>query len=161
MHVEARLLALGLALPAPTRPPDGLTVPYVWVRVHKDRAYVAAHPPLNQDGTLAGPFGKVGAEVSLEAAQEAARRAGLALLGSLHRALGDLDRVTAWLRVCGMVNAAPSFNRPAHVMNAFSDLILDLYGQDAGQHARTAVGVAALSWDNPVVIEAEVEVALE
>ncbi len=159
MHVEARLSALGLVLPAPVRPPDDLVVPYVWVRVHKDRAYVAAHPPLNPDGTLAGPFGKVGAEVTLAAAQGAARLAGLAILGSLQRALGDLDRVTAWLRVAGMVNAAPSFTQPAHVLNAFSDLILDLYGPDAGQHARTAVGVAALSWDNPLVIEAEVEIA--
>src|SRR5689334_2489132 len=98
MHIEARLQALGLVLPTPVRPPDGLAVPYVWVRVRKDQAYVAAHPPLNPDGTLAGPFGQVGAAVSLEAAQGAARLAGLALLGSLQRALGDLDRVTAWLR---------------------------------------------------------------
>jgi hypothetical protein len=68
--------------------------------------------------------------------------------------------VTAWLRVCGMVNATTGFTQPAHVLNAFSDLILDLYGPEVGQHARTAVGVAALSWDNPVVIEAEVEVSL-
>ncbi|HEX9990475.1 MAG TPA: RidA family protein [Chloroflexia bacterium] len=160
MRIEARLHALGLTLPAPLRPPDGLAVPYVWVRVRKDRAYVAAHPPLNPDGTLAGPFGKVGADVSLAAAQAAARLAGLAMLGSLQRALGDLDRVTAWLRVCGMVNAATGFTQPAHVLNAFSELILELYGPEVGQHARTAVGVAALSWDNPVVIEAEVEVSL-
>jgi enamine deaminase RidA (YjgF/YER057c/UK114 family) len=159
MRVEARLQALGLVLPAPVRPPDGLTVPYLWVRVHQDRAYVAAHPPQRPDGTLAGPFGQVGAEVSLTAAQAAARLAGLAMLGSLQRALGDLDRVTAWLRVCGMVNAAPGFTQPAHVLNAFSDLILELYGPEAGQHARTAVGVAALSWNNPLVIEAEVAVA--
>jgi enamine deaminase RidA (YjgF/YER057c/UK114 family) len=159
MHIEARLQALGLALPPPLRPPDGLAVPYVWVRVRKDRAYVAAHPPLNLDGTLAGPFGQVGAAVPLVAAQAAARLAGLALLGSLQRALGDLDRVTAWLRVCGLVNAAPGFTQPAHVLNAFSDLLLELYGPEVGQHARTAVGVAALSWDNPVVIEAEVEIA--
>jgi enamine deaminase RidA (YjgF/YER057c/UK114 family) len=159
MQIEARLEALGLVLPAPLRPPDGLTVPYLWVRVHQDRAYVAAHPPQRPDGTLAGPFGQVGAEVSLAAAQAAARLAGLAMLGSLQRALGDLDRVTAWLRVCGMVNAAPGFTQPAHVLNAFSDLILDLYGPEAGQHARTAVGVAALSWNNPLVIEAEVALA--
>jgi enamine deaminase RidA (YjgF/YER057c/UK114 family) len=136
-----------------------VAVPYVWVRQHQGRAFVAAHPPLKPDGTLAGPFGQVGAAVSVESAQEAARLAGLAMLGSLRRALGDLDRVTAWLRVCGYVNAAPGFTRPAHVLNAFSDLLLALYGPEAGQHARTAVGVAALSWDNPVVIEAEVAVA--
>src|SRR6476469_9630162 len=155
MYIEARLSALGLAVPAPVRPPDDLAVPYVWVRVRQDRAYVAAHPPLNPDGTLAGPFGKVGADVPLAAAQVAARLAGLAMLGSLQRALGDLDRVTAWLRVCSLINAAPGFTQPAHVLNAFSDLILDLYGPVVGQHARTAVGVAALSWNNPLVIEAE------
>src|SRR3954452_23572580 len=106
MRIEARLQALGLVLPPPVRPPDGLAVPYVWVRVRRDRAYVAAHPPQNPDGTLAGPFGQVGAEVSV---------AGLAMLGSLQRVLGDLDRVTAWLRVRGFVNAVPGFTQPAHV----------------------------------------------
>ena len=91
-------------------------------------------------------------------AHTAARSVGLAILGSLKRELGDLDRVTAWLRVFGMVNSAPGFNRQPQVINGFSELILDLYGPQRGAHARSAVGMAALPFDIPVEIEAEVEI---
>ena len=80
------------------------------------------------------------------------------MVASLHRALGDLDRVTGWLRVFGMVNAAPGFTRTPAVINGFSDLILDLWGPDAGAHARSAIGVAELPFNIPVEIEAEVAV---
>ncbi|HMM41435.1 MAG TPA: RidA family protein, partial [Thermomicrobiales bacterium] len=69
-----------------------------------------------------------------------------------------LDRVTAWLKVLGMVNVAPNFNQTPAVINGFSDLILELWGEEAGQHARSAVGMAALPFDIPVEIEAEVEI---
>lgn len=128
------------------------------VRVRGTHAYVSGHGPQNADGTLAGPLGKVGAEVSVEQAYQSARLTGLSILGSLQRALGDLDRVTAWLRVFGMVNSAPGFNAQPAAINGFSDLILELYGPDAGQHARSAVGMAALPFDIPVEVEAEVEV---
>ena len=82
------------------------------------------------------------------------------MLASLRRALGDLDRITAWLRVFGMVNAAPGFNRAPAVINGFSDLILQLWGPDAGPHARSAIGVAELPFNIPVEIEAEVAVDL-
>jgi enamine deaminase RidA (YjgF/YER057c/UK114 family) len=82
----------------------------------------------------------------------------LSILGSLKRELGDLDRVTAWLRVFGMVNSAPGFNRQPQVINGFSDLILEVYGSDRGLHARSAVGMAELPFGIPVEIEAEVEV---
>jgi enamine deaminase RidA (YjgF/YER057c/UK114 family) len=82
----------------------------------------------------------------------------LAVLGSLKRELGDLDRVTAWLRIFGMVNAAPGFNRTPAVVNGFSDLILELYGPEVGRHARSAIGVAELPVSMPVEIEAEVEI---
>src|SRR5215475_1601857 len=78
--------------------------------------------------------------------------------GSLWRALGDLDRITAWLRVFGMVNAAPGFNRTPAVINGFSDLILELWGPEAGPHARSAIGVAELPFNIPVEVEAEVAV---
>jgi enamine deaminase RidA (YjgF/YER057c/UK114 family) len=81
------------------------------------------------------------------------------MLGSLERELGDLDRVAAWVRVLGMVNAAPGFTALAPVMNGFSELILELYGPERGAHARCAVGMAELPFDVPVEIEAEVEVA--
>jgi enamine deaminase RidA (YjgF/YER057c/UK114 family) len=100
----------------------------------------------------------VGADVTEEQAYEAARATALAMLASLRRALGDLDRITAWLRVFGMVNAAPGFNRSPAVINGFSDLILQLWGPDAGPHARSAIGVAELPFNIPVEIEAEVAV---
>jgi enamine deaminase RidA (YjgF/YER057c/UK114 family) len=105
-----------------------------------------------------GRSAKVGAEVTVEQAYESARLTGLSILGSLQRALGDLDRVTAWLRVFGMVNTAPGFRQTPSVINGFSDLILELYGDEAGQHVRSAVGMAELPFGIPVEIEAEVEI---
>jgi enamine deaminase RidA (YjgF/YER057c/UK114 family) len=159
MHIEARLAQQRLILPDALRVPPGVEIPFAWVRVRGDRAYVSGHGPQNPDGTLAGPFGKVGAGVSVDDARRAARLATLAMLGSLKRALGDLDRVTAWLRVFGMVNVSPGFTQTTQVINAASDLILALWGHDAGQHARAAVGMAELTQGFPVVLEAEVEIA--
>jgi len=158
MRVEAKLEEIGLALPVPTKTPPGLVLPFSWVRVRGDRAYVSGHVPLNPDGSFAEPFGKVGAEVSEEEAYGAARLVALAMLGNLKRALGDLDRVVAWLRVFGMVNSAPGFDRQPNVVNGFSDLILELYGPEAGDHARSAVGMAGLPLGMPVEVEAEVEI---
>ena len=158
MEVEARLRELGLVLPEPLETPPGLLLPFSWVRVRGDRAYVAGHGAQNRDGSLAGPFGKVGAEVSTEQGYELARLAALSVLGNLKRALGDLDRVSAWLRVFGMVNSAPGFTQQPNVINGFSDLILQVYGPEAGDHARSAVGMAELPLGMPVEIEAEVEV---
>jgi hypothetical protein len=81
----------------------------------------------------------------------------MAILGSLQRALGDLDRISSWNRVFGMVNSAPGFNRQPGVINGFTDLILDLFGPSIGAHSRSAVGMAELPFDIPVEIEAEVE----
>ena len=159
MQIEAKLAALGLVLPEPLKPPPGTQLPFSWVRIRGNRAYISGHAPQNLDGSLAGPLGKVGADVSPEEAYQAARLVGLAILGSLKRALGDLDRVTAWLKVLGMVNSAPGFNQQPGVINGFSDLIFELYGNEAGQHARSAVGMAELPFGIPVEIEAEVEIA--
>lgn len=158
MKVEEKLEELGLVLPGPIKTPPGLVLPFAWVRVRGDRAYVSGHGALDSDGSLAEPLGKVGAEVSEEQAYEAARLTALSMLGSLKRELGDLDRIGAWLRVFGMVNSAPGFDRQPNVINGFSDLILELYGPEAGDHARSAVGLAELPLGLPVEIEAEVEV---
>jgi enamine deaminase RidA (YjgF/YER057c/UK114 family) len=88
----------------------------------------------------------------------AAKPFRLAMLSSLQRALGDLDRVTGWLRVFGMVNVAPGFTRTPAVINGFSDLILDLWGPETGAHARSAIGVAELPLGLAIEIEAEVAV---
>jgi enamine deaminase RidA (YjgF/YER057c/UK114 family) len=157
--VERKLAALGLTLPPPIVPPQGIVLPFRFVRVLGSRAYVSGHGPQNPDGSLAQPLGKVGRDVSADQAYRAARLTALAMLGSLQRELGDLDRVRAWTRVFGMVNSAPGFNRQPSVINGFSDLILELYGPGRGAHSRSAVGVAELPFDLPVEIEAEVEIA--
>ena len=115
---------LGLALPEPAKLPAGVLASFAWVRGYGDRVYVSGHGPLAPDGTPAGPFGKVGAEVSPEQGYEAARSTALSVLSSLKRELGDLDRVSAWLMVHGMVNAAPGFTQTTNVINGFSDLIV-------------------------------------
>ncbi len=158
MQIEAKLEVLGLVLPEPLKAPPGMRLPFANVRVRGNRAYIAGHGPQNPDGSLAKPLGKVGADLSLEEGYQAARLVALSILGSLKRTLGDLDRVTAWLRVFGMVNSAPGFTQQPSVINGFSDLILELYGAEAGQHARSAVGMAELPVGIPVEIEAEVEV---
>jgi len=157
--IETKLQTLGLVLPEPFISPPGTLLPFSWVRIRGNRAYISGHAPLHSDGSLARPLGKVGADVSAEEAYQAARLTALSILASLKRALGDLDRVTAWLRVHGMVNSAPGFNRQPVVMNGFSDLIIELYGDEVGQHARSAVGMAELPFGIPVEIEAEVEIS--
>lgn len=156
-RVEDRLQELGLALPVTAPAPPGVRLPFAFVRVRGNRALISGHGPQLPDGGLAPPFGKVGAEVSLEAAYQAARLTTLSMLASLRRELGELDRVAAWLRVFGMVNAAPGFTELPQVINGCSDLILELYGPERGAHARSAVGLAELPFGIPVEIEAEVE----
>ena len=156
MIVEEKLRALGLELPPPLSVPTGVRLPFAPVRIVGDRAIVSGHGPQNADGSSAGPFGKVGAEVSVEEAYAAARGTALSILGDLSRALGDLDRITAWVRVFGMVASAPGFDRQPAVINGFSDLVLDIFGPEVGAHARSAVGMAELPFGLPVEIEAEV-----
>jgi enamine deaminase RidA (YjgF/YER057c/UK114 family) len=155
--VENKLAALGLQLPAPIRLPPGVKFPFQFVRLSGTRAFISGHGPQNLDGSIATPLGKLGRELTLEQGYAQARTVALSILGSLKRALGDLDRVRQWNRVFGMVNSAPGFNQQPAVINGFSDLILELYGAEAGAHARSAVGMAELPFDIPVEIEAEVE----
>ncbi len=159
MEIEKKIEALGLTLPAALQIAPDVRLPFKPVRVRGNRALVSGNGPLAPDGSVTGPFGKVGAEVTLEQANHAARLTALAVLASLKRELGDLDRVTAWLRVFGMVNAAPGFTQTPAVINGFSDLIIELYGPEVGGHARSAIGVAELPFGMPVEIEAEVEIA--
>lgn len=156
--IDERLRALGLELPAPLQLPPGAKLSFPWVRVVGTRALVSGHGPTRADGSLARPLGKVGAEVTEEQAYAAARLAGLAILGSLQRELGSLDRIVAWSRVFGMVNSAPGFKRQPAVINGFSDLIIEVFGTERGAHARSAVGLAELPFGIPVEIEGEVEI---
>jgi enamine deaminase RidA (YjgF/YER057c/UK114 family) len=157
MRIEAKLEELGLVLPEPLQVPAGLRMPFAWVRLQGHRAYISGHVAQNPDGSLAHPLGKVGTDVTPEQGYQSARLVALAHLGSLKRALGDLDRVTAWLRVFAMVNAAPGFNETPRVTNGYSDLILELFGPEAGLHARSSIGMM-LPLNAPVNCEAEVEI---
>ena len=156
-QIEERLSKMGLVLPAPAVPPPGVKLPFQFIRVLGRRALISGHAPLNPDGSLAEPRGKVGRDLTLDQGYAAARLTALAILGSLKRGLGELDRVGNWGRVFGMVNSAPGFNNQPSVINGFSDLILELYGPAVGAHTRSAVGMAELPFDIPVEIEAEVE----
>ena len=157
--IERKLAELGLVLPPPLVTPPGVVLPFQFVRVVGARAFISGHGPQAADGRVATPTGKLGRELTVEQGYAAARLTALSILGSLQRTLGDLDRVTHWTRVFGMVNSAPGFNRQPAVINGFSDLILELYGPEVGQHARSAVGMAELPFGIPVEIEGEVEVA--
>lgn len=156
MKIEERIRSFGLVLPSPPRVPAGLEIPFAWARKYGDRVYISGHGPLDIDGSPLGPFGKVGADVSLEQAREAARSATLAMLASLKGVIGDLDRVAAWLVISGMVNVAPGFAKTTDVINACSTLVVELFGSEVGSHARTAIGMAQLPLNLPVVIAGEV-----
>ncbi len=154
--IEDRLAELGLQLPAPPAAPPGVLLPFELVRVHGDLAYVSGHGPFDGDRLLV--TGRVGGEVSVEQAYEAARATGLSMLASLELQLGDLDRVTSWVKVLGFVNCAEGFNATPAAINGFSDLILALWG-DAGRHARSAIGAGELPFGMPVEVEAVVALA--
>lgn len=148
-----RLEALGIRLPQPMKLGN---LPFRLVRVEGTRAILSGHLPLADDGSVAGPLGKVGAELTPEQGYQAARRVALGMLASLQQELGDLDRVAAWLKLFGMVNVAPGFSAIPGVINGASELILEVFGPQRGAHARSAVGMAELPLGVPVEIEAEV-----
>ena len=153
--IDDRLGELGLSLPRPFVPPPDLELKFSWVRVSGGYAYVSGHGPLDGSDVLVS--GKVGGDVSLEQGYEAARLTALAILASLKQELGQLDRVTGWVKALGLVNCAPGFNATPAVINGFSDLIFELWG-DPGRHARSAIGAAELPFDMSVEVEAIVEV---
>jgi enamine deaminase RidA (YjgF/YER057c/UK114 family) len=150
---EERLRALGLELPILSEPRGN----YVRARRHGSLLYLAGHGPVpDADGRR--PTGKVGAELTREQGYDAARSAGIGLLATLAAELGELSRVTAVLRVFGMVNGAPGFVATPTVIDGCSDLLVAVFGPDVGSHARSAIGVAELPFDLPVEIEAVVAV---
>lgn len=152
--VEKKLRDLSFVLPASTN----LDLPFSPVRVDGTRVYISGHVPLNPDGSIRKPLGKVGEDLSIGEAKEAARQTAVAMLASLKNEpkVGGLDNVR-WLRVCGMINASPGFKDQSYVMNSFSELIIKLYGQADGNHARSVMSVLDLPYGVPIEIEAEVE----
>lgn len=154
-RIDERIAELGLELPEPMQPPPGAVFSFERVRLEGGLAYVSGHGPV--DGTRTLSRGRVGEDVDVEAAALAARRVALSTFASLRAGLGDLDRVDSWVRALGMVSCAPDFASMPAVVNGFSDLVNDVWG-DAGRHARSAIGVAALPFGWPVEVESVVAV---
>jgi enamine deaminase RidA (YjgF/YER057c/UK114 family) len=155
-RIEDRLGELGLRLPKVFSPPPGVEFKFDLVRVSGASAYVSGHGPI--DGAEVLMSGKVGGDLTVEQGYQAARLTALSVLASLKQELGELDRVTGWVKLLGLVNCAPGFSATPPVVNGFSDLVLELWG-DAGRHARSAIGAAELPFDIPVEVEAIVEVS--
>ena len=156
--IDARLVELGLTLPPQPKAPPGVTLPFRWIRIHGERAFASGHGALSIDGSIAPPCGQVPGEVTVEQAQSAAVGALLSMLATLRGALGDLDRIAAWLTITGFVNAAPEFAGTTLVVNPASELLLDIFGREIGAHARTAVGYTTLPFRMPVVLAAELAI---
>ena len=152
MTAEARIKELGLVLPPPPKP-MGNYVPGVRVG---NLLYLSGHGPSVAEGQRL-PRGKLGRDLSTEDGYKAAREVGLNLLGSTRALLGSLDKVKRVVKVLGMVNSADGFGEQPKVMNGFSDLMVEVFG-DNGRHARSAVGMAELPAGIPVEIEMILEV---
>lgn len=158
-QIENRLSELGLELPAPAVVPDGVHLPFVFINVRGDRVFISGHPMQGADGSIVGPYGKVGDDLTTEEGVSASRGIALSVLANLQAELGSLDRITGWLRVFGMVNSADGYTDQHNVISGFSDLIIDVFGPDVGRHARSAIGVAGLPMNFAIEIEAEVAIA--
>src|SRR6266446_5916536 len=146
---EARIKQMNITLPPPIPP----IANYVGAVQVGNLLFVA--------GTTAGPEwpvrGKVGKDVTVDQAYQAARQTGLNQLTNIRAALGSLDRVKRIVKVLGMVNSAEGFGDQPKVINGFSDLMVEVFGEAIGKHARSAVGMAEL----PVGIPVEIEMVLE
>jgi enamine deaminase RidA (YjgF/YER057c/UK114 family) len=146
---EARLKALNIALPADTLPAANFVNSVITGKL------------LFLAGNTAGPAwagkGKLGKDLTVEQGREAARQAGIIMLGKVRSALGSLDRVKRIVKVLGMVNSADGFGDQPLVVNGFSDLMVEVFGEAIGKHARSAVGMAGLPGNSPVEVEMIVE----
>ena len=147
---ETRLKELGIVLKAPAKPTANFLLA---VRVG-NLVYLSGHGPVKEDGEFMK--GKVGDQVDFDQAKIAARLTGISLLSSLKAEIGDLNKVKRIVKVLGMVNAVPTFDRHSQVINGFSDLMVDVFGEN-GKHARSAIGLGSLPMGIPVEIEMIVE----
>src|SRR3954470_17972615 len=155
-RIDDRLAELGLELPQPFAAPPGVEFKFDLVHVLEDMAFVSGHLPMN--GTEVLVTGRVGDELDVDAGYQAARLVGLSIFASLQQELGDLDRVKSWVKVLGMVQCGAGFDKPPAVINGFTDLLLEIWGEPAGRHARSAIGVETLPFNVPVEIEAVVQI---
>ncbi len=156
-RVEQRIRDLGLVLPAPLQVPPGVNVPLAMIKVLGKRVLVSGHGPQEADGSIAQPLGQVGSNLTVEEGAAAARKVALAMLGTIQREIGDLDRIDCWVKVFGMVNSAPGFTGQTPVVNGFSEQIIEIFGDECGLATRSAVGMAGLPFGIPVEVEAELQ----
>lgn len=153
MSAEARLKTLNLTLPPPPAP----VANYVGAVRVGNLLFVSGHGPLRTDGKPS-VRGKLGRDLSVEQGYQVAREVGLNLLATVRATLGSLDRVKRVVKVLGMVNSAEGFGDQPRVINGFSDLMVEVFGEAIGKHARSAVGMAELPMGIPVEIEMVLEV---
>ena len=153
---EERLNELGLRLPAPTKVPDGLHLPFSFVNVRGERVLFSGHPKNAADGSIAGPYGVLGTDLSTAQGYAEAREVALSVLANLKAEIVDLSRIVGWCRVFGMVTSAPGYTEQHLVVNGFSDLIIDVFGPTIGRHSRSAIGVPGLPLGFAMEIEGEV-----
>ena len=151
MGADARIEELGITLPPPAKP-LGNYIPGVRVG---NLLFLSGHGPEREAGPTVR--GKLGRDLSIEEGYQVAREVGIKLLGSAQSLLGSLDRVKRVVKVLGMVNSAEGFGAQPQVINGFSDLMVQVFGEN-GRHARSAVGMAGLPMDIPVEIEMILEV---
>src|SRR3954471_3532697 len=147
MGADARLAELNLELPPAPKP----VATYVTAVRHGDLLYVSGHGPLRPDGTMI--TGRLGADMDAAGGQAAARQTGLAILATVRAHLGSLDRVVRLVKTLGMVNSTPDFGDQPKVINGYSDLMKEVFGE-AGIGTRSAVGMGALPGGIAVEIEA-------
>jgi len=149
---EANLIQLGIELPPVPSP----IANFIRARQAGGLLFLSGHGPVRPDGSRV--VGKVGSDLDVEEAKAAARLTGLNLLATTRTHLGSLDAVQAVVKVLAMVNSAPGFDRQPQVVDGFSDLMVEVFGEQ-GRHARSAVGMAELPFGIPIEIEMILEVA--
>ncbi|HJT78570.1 MAG TPA: RidA family protein [Gemmataceae bacterium] len=149
---EARIQELRLTLPTPPKP----MAKYRPALQVGNLLYVSGHGPFQADGKLT--VGRVGADLSLEQGKEAARLVGLNVLSTVRNTLGSLDRVRRLVKTLGMVNCTADFKEQPQVINGFSELMAEVFGEEAGVGARSAVGMGSLPGNIPVEVECVFEV---
>jgi len=149
---EANLIQLGIELPPVPSP----VANFIRARQVAGLLFLSGHGPVRPDGSRV--VGKVGSDLDVEEGKAAARLTGLNLLATTRAHLGSLDRVRAVVKVLGMVNSAPGFDRQPEVVDGFSDLMVEVFGEQ-GRHTRSAVGMAELPFGIPIEIEMILEVA--
>jgi len=152
VSADAKIDSLGLELP-PAPKPMGVYKPLLIVG---NMAYVSGHGPLLKDGSLMQ--GRIGSEVDQDHGYRAARQTGLAVIATLQAGLGSLDRVKRIVKTLGMVNCTPEFEQHPAVINGFSDLFKEVFGEETGVGARSAVGMGSLPGNISVEVEAIFEV---